>query len=185
MTFSFLRRCAAYKATYLCRTWWLWNNQWRVRMRTQHLEWYRYKITNSTKPRHQSVAVLLAYDKNCIMKNIFFHRIDVTLTNTWWLHLDDSSSSYNRCKHLQSLLDAKRLWQPGQSFIVAGFILSLPLPDPYGSEHLIHLQGLVATQHSLRNCVDHLAALSHTGYTIRCKFGLLQTLYTSQGATTR
>jgi len=34
----------------------------------------------------------------------------------------------------------------------------------------------VATQHSLRNCVDHLAALSHIGYPIRYKFGLLCTL---------
>ena len=29
---------------------------------------------------------------------------------------------------------------------------------------------------TLRNCVDHLAALSHIGYPIRCKFGLLCTL---------
>jgi len=36
-----------------------------------------------------------------------------------------------------------------------------------------HRERPVVTQHSLRNCVDHLAALSHTGYTIRCKFGLL------------
>jgi len=53
------------------------------------------------------------------------------------------------------------------------FILSLPRPDPCGFEHLIHRERPVATQHSLRNCVDHLAALSHIGYTIRCKFGLL------------
>jgi len=43
----------------------------------------------------------------------------------------------------------------------------------------------VATQHFLRNCVDRLAALSHIGYTIRSNFGLLCTLTTSQGATTR
>ena len=66
--------------------------------------------------------------------------------------------------------------KPGQSFILAGFILSLPRPDPCGSEHLFHRERPVATQHSLRNCVDHLAALSHIGYPIRCKFGLLCTL---------
>jgi len=47
------------------------------------------------------------------------------------------------------------------SFILAGFLLSLLRPDPWGSEHLIHRERPVATQHSLRNCVDHLAALSH------------------------
>jgi len=78
---------------------------------------------------------------------------------------------------LQTFVElAKRLWKPGQSFILAGFILSLPRPDPCGSEHLFHRERPVATQHSLRNCVDHLAALSHTGYPIRCKFGLLCTL---------
>jgi len=34
----------------------------------------------------------------------------------------------------------------------------------------------VATQHSLSDCVDHLAALSHIGYPIRCELGLLCTL---------
>ena len=33
--------------------------------------------------------------------------------------LDDSSSFYNRYKHLWNLPDAIRLWQPGQSFISA------------------------------------------------------------------
>jgi len=41
---------------------------------------------------------------------------------------------------------------------------------PCGSEHLFHQEKLAVTQHSLRNCVDHLAVLSHIGYTIRCKF---------------
>jgi len=50
---------------------------------------------------------------------------------------------------------------PGQSFIFAGFILPLPRPDSQGSEHMIHRERPVATQHSLRNCVDRLAALSH------------------------
>jgi len=33
--------------------------------------------------------------------------------------------------------------------------------DPCGSEHLIHRERPVATQHYLRNCADHLEALSH------------------------
>ena len=69
------------------------------------------------------------------------------------------------CKHLLNVLDAKGLWQPGQSFISAGFKLSLPRPDPCESQHLSQRQRSAATQHSLRNCVDHLAALSHVGYT--------------------
>ena len=67
----------------------------------------------------------------------------------------------NTANNLQSLLDAKRLWQPRQSFILTGFILSLPRPDPCVSEQPIHRERPVATQHPLRNCVDHLAAPSH------------------------
>ena len=37
------------------------------------------------------------------------------------------------------------LWQPGQSFTLAGFTLSLPLPDPWGSEQPIHRERPVAT----------------------------------------
>ena len=51
--------------------------------------------------------------------------------------------------------------QPGQSFILAGFIISLPRPGPCGSEQPIHRERPVATQNPLRNCVDHLAAPSH------------------------
>jgi len=32
----------------------------------------------------------------------------------------------NPCKHWYCLLDAKMLWQPGQSFILTGFVFSLP-----------------------------------------------------------
>ena len=35
------------------------------------------------------------------------------------------------------------------------------MPRPCGPEHLIHRERPLATQHSLRNCADHLAALSH------------------------
>jgi len=45
-----------------------------------------------------------------------------------------------------------------------------------------HRDRPVATQHSLRNRVDHLAAPSHIGYTVRCKFGLLFTfIHQSRG----
>ena len=96
-------------------------------------------------------------------------------SNNMMAALDDSSLFYNRSKHLQSLPDAQGLWQPEQSFILAGFILSLPRSDPCGSEQPIHRERPVATQHSLRNCVDHMAAPSHMGHTIRCEFGLLCT----------
>jgi len=56
--------------------------------------------------------------------------------------------------NLWSLQDAKGLWQPRQSSILAGFILSLPRPDLCGSEQPIHRERPVATQHPLRNCVD-------------------------------
>jgi len=96
-------------------------------------------------------------------------------SNNMMAALDDSSLFYNSCKHLQSLPVAKGLWQPGQSFILAGFILFLPRPDPCGSEHLFHRERPLATQHSLRNSVDNLVAVSHTGDTNGYKFGLLCT----------
>ena len=40
-------------------------------------------------------------------------------------------------------------------------ILSLLRSGPCGSEQPIHRERPVATQHTLRNCVDHLAAPSH------------------------
>ena len=80
----------------------------------------------------------------------------------------------NTANNLYSLLDAKGLWQPRQSFILAGFILSLPRPDPFGSEQPIHRERPVATQHPLRNCVDHLAAPSHIYATLRVETGQQQ-----------
>jgi len=71
----------------------------------------------------------------------------------------------------QSLLDAKGLLKSGQSFVLPVFILSLPRPDPCESEHLTHRERLVATQHSLRNCADHLSALSHAHATTRVETG--------------
>jgi len=41
-------------------------------------------------------------------------------------------------------------------------MLSLPCLDPCRSEHLIHQERPVVTQHSLRNCIDHRAALFQT-----------------------
>jgi len=49
----------------------------------------------------------------------------------------------------------------GQSCILTGFTLFLSCPDPCGPEQSIHQDRPVATQHSMRNCVDHLAAPSH------------------------
>jgi len=91
----------------------------------------------------------------------------LSFTTIWWMlcmtHPTDLSSLYRRCKQLQGFLDAEVLWQPGQSFILAGFILSLPRPVPCGSERLIHRERPAATQHSLHNYVGHLAALpTHT-----------------------
>jgi len=48
----------------------------------------------------------------------------------------------------------QRIWQPEQSFILAGFILSVPRPA-------------VGHQHFLHNCVDHLAARSQVYSTLR------------------
>ena len=47
------------------------------------------------------------------------------------------------------------------SFILAVIMLFVPRSDPCGSEQPIHRERPVATQHPLRNCVDHLAAPSH------------------------
>jgi len=68
-------------------------------------------------------------------------------------HINHHPNTKNTANNLLSLLDAKALWQPGQSFILAGFILSLPGPDPCGSEQPIQRERPVATQHPLRNCV--------------------------------
>jgi len=69
-------------------------------------------------------------------------------------------------------------------FILAGLTFSLPRPDPCGSEHLINRERLVANQHSLRNYVDHLAALSHV-YDFDLNLAYYRPLSTSQGAMTR
>jgi len=51
----------------------------------------------------------------------------------------------------------------------AEIFLSLPRPDPWGSEHLIHRER--PTQHSLRNGVDRLAAHSHAYATPQVETG--------------
>ena len=86
-------------------------------------------------------------------------------TSTDWISRVPNQPSSKCKKHCKQLVELARcekgLWQPGQSFILAGFILSLPRPGPWGSEQPIHRQRPVATQHPLCNCVDHLAAPSH------------------------
>jgi len=82
-------------------------------------------------------------------------------SNNMMAALDDSSSFYNRYNNSRACQIRKGLWQTGQSFILAGFILSLPRPDPCGFEHLIHRERPVATHQPLRNCFDHLAPFSH------------------------
>jgi len=52
-------------------------------------------------------------------------------------------------------LDAKGLWKPGQSFILAGFTLSLPRSAPCGTEQTTIDTGCDPAL--LRNCVDHPA----------------------------
>ena len=52
-------------------------------------------------------------------------------------------------------LDAKGLWKPGQSFILAGFTLSLPRSAPCGTEQTTIDTGCDPTLP--RNCVDHPA----------------------------
>jgi len=69
----------------------------------------------------------------------------------------------NTANNLQSLLDAKGLWQPGQSFILAGFILSLPRPGHCGSEQPIHRERQVATQHpSAQLCWSSSSSFPHS-----------------------
>ena len=52
-------------------------------------------------------------------------------------------------------LDAKGLWKPGQSFILAGFTLSLPCSAPCGTEETTIDTGCDPALP--RNCVDHPA----------------------------
>ena len=52
-------------------------------------------------------------------------------------------------------LDAKGLWKPGQSFILAGFTLPLPRSAPCGTEQTTIDTGCDAALP--RNCVDHPA----------------------------
>jgi len=52
-------------------------------------------------------------------------------------------------------LDAKGLWKPGQSFIFAGFKLSLPCSAPCGTEQTTINTGCDPALP--RNCVDHPA----------------------------
>ena len=52
-------------------------------------------------------------------------------------------------------LDAKGLWKPGQSFILAGFTLSLPRSAPCGTEQTTIDTGCDPALP--RNCVDHPA----------------------------
>jgi len=92
-------------------------------------------------------------------------RMTSYLTHEWLVHLittfnnnislyfgynyvHASCSFCNRCKQLQNLLETKESWQPVQSFILAGFILSLPRSDPCGSEHLIHTEKWVRLRRS-------------------------------------
>jgi len=50
-------------------------------------------------------------------------------------------------------VDAKGLWKPGQSFILAGFTLSLPCSAPCGTEQTTIDTGCGPALP--RNCVDH------------------------------
>jgi len=56
-------------------------------------------------------------------------------------------------------------------FRLAGFILSLPRPDPCGPDHLTNGERPVAAQTSQRNYIDYLAALSHRYATTRVETG--------------
>jgi len=55
-------------------------------------------------------------------------------------------------------LDARELWKPGKSFILAGFTLCLSRLAPYGTGQATIDTGYIPA--FLRNCVEHLANCS-------------------------
>jgi len=75
------------------------------------------------------------------------------------------------CKQFLELARCERVMTTRAEFHFSWLILSLPRPNPCGSEQPIHRERPVATQHPLRNCVDHLAAPSHAHATPRVETG--------------
>jgi len=82
---------------------------------------------------------------------------DVELSNKFNLNkhiLPPSYSQNTNCYRVTVVcLDAKGLWKPGQSFILAGFALSLPFSVPCGTELTTIDTGCDPALP--RDCVDH------------------------------
>ena len=82
-----------------------------------------------------------------LLKQLAFAEVG-ELTSSW--------PKYMNCYRATVVcLDAKGLWKPGQSFILAGFTLSLPRSDPCGTQQTTIDTG--SDPALPRNCVDHPA----------------------------
>ena len=85
-------------------------------------------------------------------------------TSTDWIPRvpnQPSSKCKKHCKQFVELARCARVMTTQAEFHLSRVYTSLPRPGHWGSEQPIHWERPVATQHPLRNCVDHLAAPSH------------------------
>ena len=103
-------------------------------------------------------------------------------TSCHWVFLRYQVTSANICRACQM---RKGYDNPGRVSFQLGLYFLCHAPDPYGSEHLFHRERPVASQHSLRNCVDHLAALPTQAIRFDVNVTCYAPLSASQGAKTR
>ena len=110
---------------------------------------------------------------------------NLAIPTIWWLRWmtqPHSTTAANICRACQM---RKGYDNPGRVSFQLGLYFLCHAPDPYGSEHLFHRERPVASQHSLRNCVDHLAALPTQAIRFDVNVTCYAPLSASQGAKTR
>ena len=115
---------------------------WWVVVRRAHMGWKESPSWNASG----QLVKLCTPQCACLLKRLVFAEVgDLT---SW--------HKTTNCYRAQIVyLDAKGLWKPGQSFILAGFTLSLPCSAPCGTEQTTMDTGCDPALP--RNCVDHPA----------------------------
>jgi len=112
----------------------------------------------------QAAALEFLHHHEMLLHNLwsFVHHSAHVSSSGWhlqkwenWLLTSSWHKNMNCYRATVVCLDAKRLWKPGQSFILVGFTLSLPRSAPCGTEQTTIDTGCDPALP--RNCVDHPA----------------------------
>ena len=112
---------------------------------TSHAAGRRLGVSSPSWNASAQLAKLCTPQSAWLLKRLAFAE-EGELTSSWHKNM-------NCYRATVVCLDAKRLWKPGQSFILVGFTLSLPRSAPCGTEQTTIDTGCHPALP--RNCVDH------------------------------